>query len=113
MSDLFETMKYLMWRRPLALHDPEVLKKIHHDMFDETWTWAGHYRLVLIHPFPNGNDRHARLVADIYMHQQRLPTLTWGVGYLHTPSELRDQHIQALQHADRGDFKKLVVFAEA
>ena len=26
-----------------------------------------HHRLVYIHPFPNGNGRHARLVADAYL----------------------------------------------
>jgi Fic family protein len=24
-----------------------------------------HHRLVSIHPFPNGNGRHARLIADV------------------------------------------------
>jgi fido (protein-threonine AMPylation protein) len=24
-----------------------------------------HHRLVMIHPFPNGNGRHARLLADL------------------------------------------------
>jgi len=24
-----------------------------------------HHRLVVIHPFPNGNGRHARLMADL------------------------------------------------
>ncbi len=26
-----------------------------------------HHRLVKIHPFVNGNGRHARLVSDIYL----------------------------------------------
>ncbi len=28
-----------------------------------------HYRLVSIHPFPNGNGRHARLMADLLIRQ--------------------------------------------
>lgn len=150
------TQKYLMRRRTLGLHDPEVLKKIHHDMFDETWKWAGkyrqtdtnlgkdwhripeevkkccddflfwhqntiyppieiavrlHHRLVVIHPFPNGNGRHARLVADIYLHQQKIPALSWGLGHLQTTSDLREHYISALQQADGGNFKSLLTFA--
>ena len=26
-----------------------------------------HHRLVAIHPFPNGNGRHARMMADLYL----------------------------------------------
>src|SRR3990167_5066652 len=38
------TQTYLIRHRALALHNTEVLKKIHRDMFDETWKWAGQYR---------------------------------------------------------------------
>jgi Fic-DOC domain mobile mystery protein B len=35
-----------------------------------------HYNLVRIHPFPNGNGRHARLVADLLLHFNQQKSLT-------------------------------------
>jgi len=37
-----------------------------------------HHRLVLIHPFPNGNGRHARLMADLLVIQLGRERFTWG-----------------------------------
>jgi fido (protein-threonine AMPylation protein) len=40
-----------------------------------------HYQLVSrIRPFPNGNGRHARMIADVLAvkHRRHLP---WGSGY--------------------------------
>lgn len=98
---------------PIAMASDEYVRKLHGKMFDETWKWAGtyrlteknigvpvheirerlvalfrnvrywienstysadetavrfHHRLVLIHPFPNGNGRHAR---DIWKRSER------------------------------------------
>jgi len=36
-----------------------------------------HHRLVLIHPFPNGNGRHARLVADLLVMQLGRERFSW------------------------------------
>jgi Fic-DOC domain mobile mystery protein B len=35
-----------------------------------------HHRLVLIHPFPNGNGRHARLIADVLAMKLGRPAFT-------------------------------------
>jgi fido (protein-threonine AMPylation protein) len=37
-----------------------------------------HHRLVFIHPFPNGNGRHARLIADVLIEQLGAPPFSWG-----------------------------------
>jgi Fic-DOC domain mobile mystery protein B len=37
-----------------------------------------HYRLVWIHPFANGNGRHARLMADVLAQRQERPVFSWG-----------------------------------
>lgn len=37
-----------------------------------------HHRLVWIHPFPNGNGRHARLAADLLLTSLGRPRFTWG-----------------------------------
>ena len=37
-----------------------------------------HHKLVFIHPFPNGNGRHARLMADLLLRRLGAPALSWG-----------------------------------
>jgi Fic-DOC domain mobile mystery protein B len=73
-----------------------------------------HHRLVAIHPFPNGNGRHARLMADLLI--QRLlgqPRFTWGSRSLIDASATRQAYIAALQAADSGDIAPLLVFARS
>lgn len=69
-----------------------------------------HHRLVWIHPFPNGNGRHARIYTDIFLinHQQR--RFTWGSGDLTHPNKIRKAYIEALREADNYDFKSLLTF---
>lgn len=71
-----------------------------------------HHRLVQIHPFPNGNGRISRLMADLLMKQFGLPVLDWGSGNLTEISELRKKYISALQDANNGDFSSLLNFIE-
>lgn len=37
-----------------------------------------HHRLVSIHPFSNGNGRHARMMTDIVLLSQDHPRFSWG-----------------------------------
>ena len=144
------------WLRPL---EEAWLRRLHREMFAQTWRWAGHYRssdksigadwrqirmqlpalladiayqvehrvepvdqiavrfhhrLVSIHPFPNGNGRHARLIADVLIEQLGAPRFSWGgSSSLVDASALRQQYIAALQQADRGDISALLAFARA
>ena len=71
-----------------------------------------HHRLVSIHPYRNGNGRHARFMADLYLHLNRLPRLTWGTGQnIEIDGTARRSYINALQAADRGDIEALLDFA--
>lgn len=70
-----------------------------------------HHRLVVIHPFPNGNGRHARMVADVFVMKLGRPTLTWGARDLVKPGEARARYLEALHAADNGDIGPLVRFA--
>jgi Fic-DOC domain mobile mystery protein B len=72
-----------------------------------------HHRLVLIHPFPNGNGRHARLIADLFIVQLGGKRFSWGSGSLHNPGELRRRYIDALHAADRHDIEALLAFARS
>jgi Fic family protein len=74
-----------------------------------------HHRLVSIHPFPNGNGRHARLATDLLVHDLDQPAFSWGRGIdLTSPSETRSQYLRALRTADRDlDYSLLREFARA
>ena len=72
-----------------------------------------HHRLVQIHPFPNGNGRTSRIMADLIMRTFGLDDLDWGSGNLTEISELRTKYIAALQEADKGDYKLLINFVGA
>ena len=73
-----------------------------------------HHRMVVIHPWPNGNGRHARLHADIFVAARGLPPLTWGAALdLVQPGLARTRYIAALRSADQGDYAPLLAFAEA
>lgn len=69
-----------------------------------------HHRLVQIHPFPNGNGRISRIMADLLMRSFNLEHLNWGTGYLTEISELRSKYIDALREADNGNYKPLIKF---
>jgi len=71
-----------------------------------------HHKLVLIHLFPNGNGRHARIMADAILTKlMDAPAIDWAGGYkLENMNERRDQYIAALSAADKHDFTKLFEF---
>jgi Fic-DOC domain mobile mystery protein B len=69
-----------------------------------------HHELVVIHAFPNGNGRHARLVADIIAVQYGCPAFSWGSKDLIAPGEARNAYLGALRNADKGDFTPLLKF---
>jgi Fic-DOC domain mobile mystery protein B len=138
--------------------DEGFLRRLHQQMFGETWRWAGtfrksdknigvdwlqigvelkkllddvryqmandslppddiavrfHHRLVAIHPFPNGNGRHARLMADLLVERLGRPRFTWGSASLTDANETRQRYIAALQAADARDIAPLLAFARS
>ncbi len=136
---------------------PEDLKKLHRDMFGNTWKWAGnfrqhdtspigvlwqqipvqmsqacanfrywienkifdpveiavrfHHRLIWIHPFPNGNGRWGRVVADLVIHHSGLSALDWEDTNSIASEEWRKRYLEAMRMADQGDFKMICRFA--
>ncbi|HCY83849.1 MAG TPA: mobile mystery protein B [Desulfobacteraceae bacterium] len=73
-----------------------------------------HHRLVAIHPFPNGNGRHARFIADLILEKifEKAP-FSWGGKNLAAPSEIRQAYIQALKAADDHDYSLLLAFVRS
>lgn len=71
------------------------------------------HRLVSIHPFPNGNGRHSRLVADLFVMKLGQPRFTWGRANLVDPGETRRAYVAALRAADGGEIEPLLAFARS
>jgi Fic-DOC domain mobile mystery protein B len=99
----------------------EELKKL----FDDCTYWIAYqifppdeiavrfsHRIVSVHPFPNGNGRHSRLMADVLVaHGFDRPFFTWGSATLVQPGEARKRYLSALKDADGGNYGPLVLFA--
>jgi Fic-DOC domain mobile mystery protein B len=73
-----------------------------------------HHRLVKVHPFANGNGRHARMMADLMLLKhfkgQRLP---WGGDTLGQADPRRGEYIQALHAADANHYDALLEFCRS
>lgn len=69
-----------------------------------------HHRLVKIHPFRNGNGRHARLLTDVYLKSQGQPSPVWPSGDLAAAGAVRTEYIGCLRAADRDDYEPLIGF---
>ena len=71
-----------------------------------------HHQLVWIHAFPNGNGRHARLLADSIITNLGYKRFSWGRNFsITTPGETRQTYLNALRTADKGNIKVLLDFA--
>jgi Fic-DOC domain mobile mystery protein B len=95
-------------------------------VLDDTKTWIEyqsyppdeiavrfHHRLVQIHPFPNGNGRHSRLMADLLVMQLGRERFTWGSANLQNAADVRTRYIEALKTADNHDIAPLLAFARS
>ena len=72
-----------------------------------------HHRLVQIHPFPNGNGRHARMATDLLLISLRKPGFSWGRTNLVDAGQTRQQYIEALRAADGHDYGPLQNFVRS
>ncbi|PYT95238.1 MAG: mobile mystery protein B [Acidobacteria bacterium] len=76
-----------------------------------------HHQLVSkIHPFPNGNGRHARMMTDVIAAKFGRPEFTWGAGEnLVAETTARAAYLAALRALDANDndVKPLLDFARS
>lgn len=75
-----------------------------------------HHRLVgQIHAFPNGNGRHARMLADVIVEKNGGARFTWGRANLVDVSPTRDAHLDALHALDDNsdNIQPLLTFARS
>lgn len=73
-----------------------------------------HHKLVLIHPFVNGNGRHSRLVTDKLLTTVGEEKFTWGSSTYRDRKTLRDAYLSALRTADtQYQYRQLLDFARS
>lgn len=71
------------------------------------------HRLTKIHPFTNGNGRHARLITDIFLYSRKHSIPQWPqIHLIDHGHNIREQYIMAMKKADDGDINELIQFIE-
>ena len=73
-----------------------------------------HHRLVSIHPFANGNGRHARTMTNLIQNQiLNEIEFSWGRSDLSQAGDCRKRYIEALHAADNDNYSPLLEFARS
>ena len=72
-----------------------------------------HHRLVSVHPFANGNGRHARLATDVLLEDLGRPRFTWGAANLDREGPARAAYLDALRQADGRVYAPLLAFVRS
>jgi Fic-DOC domain mobile mystery protein B len=117
--------KFRTTERNLGIAHREIQVAVRH-LLDDARVWIAtptyppdeiavrfHHRLVQIHPFPNGNGRHSRLMADLLVMRLGQERFSWGRGSLRDAGAVRVRYIQALRSADNHDIGPLLAFSRA
>lgn len=125
-SDTWEWAGRFRWTMKNIGVSPETIPEHVHNLIADTGYWIDHdsypahelaarfhHRLVAIHPFPNGNGRHARLMTDALLGQLGSSPFTWGSGSIDDPGAVRDRYLHALRSADAGDYALLLAFVRS
>jgi Fic-DOC domain mobile mystery protein B len=92
------------WLENKAFPVDECLVRFHHQLVSK------------IHPFPNGNGRHARMMTDVIAVKYGQPEFTWGAGKdLVAQGDARTRYLAALRalDANENDVKALLEFARS
>jgi Fic-DOC domain mobile mystery protein B len=100
---------------PVEIH--KLLDDVAFWLEDPTWPVREsairlHHRMVKIHPFVNGNGRHARLMADVLLYNHHQPPIDWGGRGLDSQGDIRARYLNSLRAADRGEFGPLLAYAQ-
>lgn len=71
-----------------------------------------HHRSVSIHPFPNGNGRWARMLANIWLMKHHARPTEWPEEHIASVSTIRDEYLRAIRQADSGNLRTLIELHE-
>jgi Fic-DOC domain mobile mystery protein B len=99
-------------RIPALLGDARYWVENHTYEIDEIAVRV-HHGMTVIHPFPNGNGRHARLLADVIAAKFGQPEFAWGTGDIVSAGPARSVYMKALKKADGGDIEDLLTFSRS
>jgi Fic-DOC domain mobile mystery protein B len=101
-------VKFYLIQEQLAalLHDLACWSSFGIDLVEQSARL--HHRAVLIHPFLNGNGRWARLLANIWLKQNRATIVAWPERTIEQTSEIRSRYIAAIRSADSSDYDELI-----
>jgi Fic-DOC domain mobile mystery protein B len=92
----------------------DIAYQIEHETFSrDEIAYRFHHRLVSIHPFPDGNGRHSRLMTDMLLVHLDRPRFTWGISNLVKEGPTRSIYIQSLKDADKGNYEALAKFVRS
>lgn len=93
-------------------------------LFDDVGAWQAfgtypldeqaarlHHQLTRIHPFPNGNGRCSRVMADMFLQSHGAQPFTWGPAP--HDQQVRQCYLQARRQADTGDLGPLLGFVRS
>ncbi|MDE3011316.1 MAG: mobile mystery protein B [Pseudomonadota bacterium] len=158
-ENILQAIKWLRRARVTEVLTERFCRELHRRMFDQTWEWAGtfrvsnknigcdwpmvpgrlkqlldnarywvahqtfvpdesaarfHHALVWIHPFPNGNGRHSRMMTDALLRQLGRRAFSWGGAQgVANASAVRARYLAALRMADQNDFARLLDFVRS
>ena len=117
--------KYRLWDKNIGVAHWDVAVKVR-GLCEDTQAWIEasdpadevaarfHHRLVSIHPFANGNGRHARMMADLLLtHVLGKPRFTWGRLGLADAGKTRGEYLSALREADGRNYAPLLAFVRS
>lgn len=90
---LLQDLKY--WDGPGNMDTAEQAARLHH-------------RAVQIHPFLNGNGRWSRMLANIWMFMHGRHIVAWPEQVIGSSSVVRNEYLDAIRAADRGELTPLL-----
>lgn len=95
------------------LCDDVAYQIVHKSYPEDEMAARFHHRLTWIHPFPNGNGRFSRTMADLLLVQNGIERFTWGAGNLAEAGDVRRRYIESLRAADQKDCAPLLNFVRS
>ncbi|MBX3402827.1 MAG: mobile mystery protein B [Phycisphaeraceae bacterium] len=99
---------------------PALIESDLHNLLADLSAWARsgmppieqaarlHHVAVRIHPFPNGNGRWSRLLANIWLKRGGEPPIEWPEATIGAASIIRQDYLNAIRAADRADYSQLL-----
>ncbi len=119
-----------LWAGTLRKHETNIGSAPHlieidlHNLIEDLKVWEEsdmplseqavrlHHTAVRIHPFPNGNGRWSRMLANIWLKLHDAQPTLWPETTIGTASTIRNEYLDAVRAADRGDYSKLLALHE-